>query len=407
MAQTDVTENNDVIFRFDDILKKALIADIKVGNTPFLVGPAGIGKSSYLESLAKELGTKVFTLTCNQLAYKDDLSGVRAMHDEKTGKWTQVFFPHASIAACIEYAKANPRETPIMFLDEVNRSSSDITSAVLSFTTARVIGTEKIPDNVRFVVAGNDKGNVTTLDSASIRRFVVYHVAPDTATYLGLNQNLNPHIKAVLEKYPDDIMCETNVMAGQDDDDDTAVYTDFDPDSDDFLQGTVPRTLTYLSNWMNEVGDAALKQYLANGVLQGLIAAHVGNTVFTAHLIEEIQTSMVSVAASTKAVTVPKPAVYDSLKACTTVDDLDDMIQNQLTDKERSGCLLYALHEAADNGVIIKELSDNTTQFDQDDLAIMIDAMRVSELDRANVDTFVGLNTTISNSVSAVLMVMR
>ena len=42
--------------------------DIKNNCVPMLVGDPGIGKSSWVESLAKRLGTKCFTLPVNQLA---------------------------------------------------------------------------------------------------------------------------------------------------------------------------------------------------------------------------------------------------------------------------------------------------------------------------------------------------
>src|SRR5699024_7763864 len=151
------------------------------GQTPALLGEPGIGKSALIEDLAREFKTKVFTLPVNQLADRADLTGVR-MTQSAQGDWGQSFFPHETIMSAIRYAEDNPDEHPILFLDEFNRASSDITSAILSFQTLRRIGTIEFPDNLRLIVAGNDKGNVTALDKASITRFAVYRVKPDIET---------------------------------------------------------------------------------------------------------------------------------------------------------------------------------------------------------------------------------
>lgn len=97
--------------------------------------------------------------------HKADLTGARLVPYQKVDGSThykQVFYPHQDIQDAVDYALANPNEYPILFLDEINRSTSDVTSAALSLPTLRRIGSEKLPPNLRIMVAGNDKGNVTT-----------------------------------------------------------------------------------------------------------------------------------------------------------------------------------------------------------------------------------------------------
>src|SRR5690606_36536525 len=114
-------------------------------------------KSSFVEDLAKAMDTKAFVLACNQLADKADLTGGRLVPYETAGgetSYKQVFYPHQVIQDAIDYALANPREWPILFLDEINRSTSDVTSAALSLPTLRQIGSISLPKNLRLMIAG-------------------------------------------------------------------------------------------------------------------------------------------------------------------------------------------------------------------------------------------------------------
>lgn len=287
-------------------------ATLASGKTPALLGEPGIGKSSLVEDLSKEFKTEVFTLPVNQLADRADLTGVRMVKNEKTGIYRQEAFPHSTIMDAIEYADAHPDEFPILFLDEFNRATPDITSSILSFQTLRRVGTINLPDNLRLIVAGNDHGNVTSLDQASISRFTLYNVKPDIETFMSV-QPLNPYIQSILSKYPEDLTASkivTQAVTVQDDDDEededgSAEMFGLEFDTEDtFEQITRPRTITYLSEWMDEMGldnsgSDAEKQLLGSmfsdigdgdqSVLLAAIEGHVGSTTFAQHLFDEIQ----------------------------------------------------------------------------------------------------------------------
>lgn len=141
------------------------------------------------------------------------------------------------IQECIDYAEKNPREWPILFLDEINRTTSDVTSGPLTLVTLRRTGYVELPKNVRIVVAGNDRGNVTSLDEASLSRFAIFHIEPDAATLMSvLGDNINPWVKTVLTQYPGLIFQKSTpeaiVADGQDDDrqrdDGRSVVTPYD-----------------------------------------------------------------------------------------------------------------------------------------------------------------------------------
>ena len=222
--------------KFDQTLMTLVRRNIEQNTIPMLLGEPGIGKSSWLTNLAALMHTSCFTLACNQLADKADLTGARLVPVTETQTdnngneilvttgYKQVFYPHAVIHDAIEYAEKHPRETPILFLDELNRTTPDVTSEALSIPTLRSIGSKNLPNNLRVVIAGNDKGNVTSLDEASISRFVLYHVEPDVQTFFQVEPDLNPFIKTVLQPHPECIFCKKliDAVAEKDNDDDTA-----------------------------------------------------------------------------------------------------------------------------------------------------------------------------------------
>ena len=307
-----MSSNNCITF---NTLKPNLMADITSNIVPFLVGEPGIGKSAILKNLAHQLHTRVFILSVNQLGTREDLTGARTIKDNKTETYRQIFFPHASVQDAIDYAKEHPTETPILFLDEINRTSPDVTSATLQLITERRLGTTKLPDNIRIVAAGNDNGNVNALDGASLTRMSIYHVTPDAPSWLeAMKDRLNPYIHDVIEHHPDLLVCK-EIQAPTVDDD-----TDDDDDDDDdssnafnelfddnsFTQMTVPRTLEYASQYLNALGfthqgDQKERQCFSEyqpsytdydnvqNVLSTGLKAHLGDTAFTRALYDDLR----------------------------------------------------------------------------------------------------------------------
>lgn len=370
-----------------------IIGDLRAGLTPTLLGEPGIGKSSLIEDLARIFKTKVFTLPVNQLGDKTDLTGVR-MTKSSTGNYRQEAFPHSIIMDCIEYCIDHPNETPILFLDEFNRASSDITSAILSFQTLRKIGDIKFPDNMQLIVAGNDRGNITALDGASVSRFSLYKLRPDIETFLSV-QTLNPFILDVLNQHPEDLMSPKldtliNKTDNDNDDDDQTEMTllmSLDSiDDEGFEQITRPRTITYTSCWLNAMGidksgsdeeKTILSEMLLNNafsidsenVLMAGIEAHVGETVFAQHLYEHIRTyfntiinSNTSSAQAILSKLRPQQSIINALSRSNDTADTESIIES-LNQKEKINTLIW-LNE----GINVKEINNNRAvqQFVQD-----------------------------------------
>ena len=375
--------------------------------------------------LATRMHTKVFVLACNQLADKADLTGARLVPITTTEKvngktvetqeYEQRFYPHVAISRAIRYAKDHPTETPILFMDEINRTTPDVTSAALSIPTLRSIGYTDLPDNLRVVTAGNNKGNIIALDTASISRFVMYPVQPDVDTFLGLDDNLNPFVRNVLTHHPETIFGKGMpaslsgiTMKKNDDDDDETTYNidDILDDGEEMLQITTPRTITGVSNWLNSFTNDELRMLIATSVetqegdtvsaLQEALEGHTGKTAFTSLLLQEIVTGINTVNNQSAVLTVPKPKCYDTLKTG-SMQDTFAYIQN-MDDRDKSGCLVYALYEKEDNSDIISYIAKNTKTLEPEDTKTLAKLFSSSAISETNKEAFFNAGTQLTNS---------
>lgn len=409
------------MFKFDETLMSFVRRDLDHGLIPMLLGEPGIGKSSWLMALADLMHTQCFVLACNQLADKADLTGARLVPvtaaDGTVEGYKQTFYPHAVVYDAIEYAKNNPRETPILFMDELNRTTPDVTSEALSIPTLRSIGSVKLPDNLRVVIAGNDKGNVTSLDEASISRFVLYHVGPDVQTFLSLDPELNIFVKNVLTAHPECIFCKTMpvVVAGSDknddDDDDNVNIEEIIDEGEGMYQITTPRTISGISKWLNSFTNQELIQalsttYVVDGVetsaLKEGIEGHIGSTAFSALLLAEIATNVMNTNNQANLSVIGKPQCYDTMKTCADRTALNSFIQS-MSDRERSGCILYALYEKQDNATYIEALAPCVAKLETEDARTLMQLAAAEQLDIDNVNVLTSMNVPIAASLGAIM----
>lgn len=415
--------------KFGTTLTKSVARDFKVGLIPALLGQAGIGKSSFFEALAEEWGTKCFTVACNLMDNKADLTGARLMEDTdpNTGAKTykQAYFPHEDIDEAIDYAIAHPDETPVLFLDEINRGGVDVASGSLGLATARKIGRRRLPDNLLVAVAGNDTGNIVTLDEAALSRFSLYKVEPDADTFLGLTQNLNAYIRTVLENRPELIVCSTSPREKVTDEDgntvDDAVPTDFLLDAqEEMKQITVPRTLTYLSHWLNDVSRQELTELMSvNNQIKApgsghirevselveIIEGKIGNTEFSVELIsvigEDIRNNTPGSGAGAAAI-VTRTTEYDRLIAASSRTDIEAIIASMSADA-LGNTLLYALTDSRDNTDILAALELQITTLTADHNRMLVQILSANAYDNQNMETLRNSNSTLAQTLSPVL----
>lgn len=321
--------------KFNDTLKDLIVLQIKNNNNiPALIGDPAIGKTKFTQEIAEALGAKPFIINVNELSSKEDLSGPRVI--EENGRYVQKFFPHHDIMQAVEYADEHPDELVLLTMDEINRSGPDVTSVTLSVVTSRRIGSYDIPENLRFIVTGNDRGNITALDEASISRFTIWHVEPDAETFLAIMAQKgqeHPWITQILTENPELIFCR---KIGKDTED------PYDLDDDAMDQLTGPRTLEGLINTLNSItengqkpenmhklfGEAVEVHGEQTNVGEQLIISHIGETEFSGKLIEMILRDMdliVNKSVATNhaaAISVPNDVMEDLLNA-TDISDIE------------------------------------------------------------------------------------
>lgn len=412
---------------FNELLVTTTIKLLDANRVPALIGEPGIGKSSFVEDVARRTNTRCFTLPCNTLADKADLTGARLVLDEKTGVWSQKFFPHSTISKAIRYAEANPNEQPILFLDEINRTTSDVTSGTLTLVTLRSIGDEDLPKNLRIIVAGNDKGNVTALDDASVSRFAIINVAPDASTLIEvLDKNLHPCVKTVLEKHPETVFVKnTNEQAvadGQDDDDDdnatVSVFDLFDG-TEEIRPFATPRTIDGVSQYLNVLSFEEIASLMATpsttrdgrhvSYLQEVIEGMTGNTSFTTLLMGVISDELSKGSTgNNNAQRVVKPRIYSELKeaAKTSVDAVNQVVAT-MTDNDASGCFVFAMYEREDNAVIIKALNERLTNLAQNHINDFILLLSSGALYAKNCETVNRLDHGLAKQLNMFIEAMN
>lgn len=404
--------------KFDSILMDTVKKVLESNHVPMLLGEPGIGKSSWVEALATLMHTKVFVLACNQLSDKADLTGARLAPVGKKSiknadgsvseetEYAQVFFPHIVVKQAIDYAVAHPTETPILFLDELNRTTPDVTSEALSLPTLRSLGNVPLPENLRIITAGNDKGNITSLDEASRTRFVLLHVTPDVETFLTVNPDLNTFVHKVISSHPETIFGRglpaslagaSNKDDDNDDDDVHAIEEIFMDDGEDMTQLTTPRTISSISDWLNQCTNDELKVYMATltinddgdnvSILQEIIEAHTGKTAFSALLLSEIISGINTVNTQANKMNVPKPRVYDKLINQPTRDELVEFVE-QMSENDRSGCLVYSLFTKGTNPDIIQTLSINTDKLLPEDSNLFVNLLTQNLIPDENKSAF-------------------
>ena len=412
---------------FNELLVTTTVKLLDANRVPALMGEPGIGKSSFVEDVARRTNTRCFTLPCNLLADKADLTGARLVLDEKTGIWSQKFFPHDTISQAINYAKDNPNEQPILFLDEINRTTSDVTSGTLTLVTLRRIGNEDLPKNLRIIVAGNDRGNITALDDASVSRFAIINVAPDASTLIEvLGKSLHPYVKTVLEKHPETVFVKnTNeqvVADGQDDDDDdnatVSVFDLFDG-TEEIRPFATPRTIDGVSQYLNVLSFEEIASLMATpsttrdgrhvSYLQEVIEGMTGNTSFTTLLMGVISDELSKGSTgNNNAQRVVKPRIYSELKeaAKTSVDAVNQVIAT-MTDNDASGCFVFAMYEREDNAVIIQALNERLTNLAQNHINDFILLLSSGALYAKNCETVNRLDHGLAKQLNMFIEAMN
>lgn len=403
-------------FIFDDTFVAILEADIDANVVPALMGPPGIGKSSVALAIAKSLGTKCFVLAVNEIGDRADLTAGRLLPElddngEPTGNFGQQFYPHKTIMDAISYAEAHPNKPVLLMLDEINRTTPDITSSALSLPTRRAIGSKDLPKNLKLIIAGNLKGNVVALDSASITRFSIYHVAADAEVFLSYMTRRNQTNPIKLNRFIEKALREDNKLVfqearpeayasgnGDDEDSPEVSMADLVDAGDEMLQFTTPRTLEYLNDWLETyekrvpdgfrelMGTTIEQEAREISALQAIIESKIGNTPTADKIIALIATELANtnnVTAPSTSMVVPRPLSYHEIENATSIDELTEAIE-KLDEEQRQLSILYALHQSVDNETKIQHLAEGIGQMLPETNTIFVEMLRNNAIDAGN-----------------------
>ena len=217
------------------ILLSNLIADKSIYLTPLLSGPHGIGKSTVIHEIAKELHGVAITIDGGQLK-EGEITGLPYQYSDKEGNISFRFLPHYSVKRIQErekriYLKSHPDrdshlfqdihnpyarnnlsadekikkilsgeiQPVIFFLDEINRTERGVYKELRNLLLNRSINGYVFPWWVFFVGARNPSTSSSYYqtidrDPAQLDRFIKIDVKTNSSSFLNYGQehNLSP-----------------------------------------------------------------------------------------------------------------------------------------------------------------------------------------------------------------------
>lgn len=171
--------------------------------TPMLWGRHGIGKSSVVQQLGRELGYRVLTVILSQKEAVDLAGVLYTFEDPKLGMSVTASHPPAWFAQAVKDGNL------ILFLDEFNMARREVMNAAFELILDRRLNNVTLPDSVFIVCAGNpedERYDVTPLSESLRDRLMHVQVTPDTDAWLAWaqeSQRIHPDVIRFLQRVPD------------------------------------------------------------------------------------------------------------------------------------------------------------------------------------------------------------
>lgn len=146
--------------------------------TRYLMGAAGLGKSSVVKEIAKDRGYYVVDLRLSELE-PADLVGMPQVIKREDGRYETIY-----AAPTWWYDLENNDGKCILFLDELDRASENMQPLAMQLTLDRRAGGRTLPKNVIIYAAGNgEKYQTAHLDQALVNRLVMINFTPTPAEW--------------------------------------------------------------------------------------------------------------------------------------------------------------------------------------------------------------------------------
>ncbi|MBQ6885223.1 MAG: AAA family ATPase [Clostridia bacterium] len=183
IPQVTVQEVVDILsLLYSDAIKKQI--SFKRIITPFLWGPAGVGKSQAVRQIAQEIekrtDKKAQVIDVRLLLFNPiDLRGIPTINEDKTlAVWLkpQIF-----------KMDENPDTVNILFLDELTAAPQSLQAAAYQICLDRKVGEHQLPDNCIVIAAGNrttDQSVSYKMPKALCNRLMHFNVTTNYKAWL-------------------------------------------------------------------------------------------------------------------------------------------------------------------------------------------------------------------------------
>lgn len=149
--------------------------NLKGENIPLLImSHPGFGKTSTIAMYCKYKDYNLYTLIASQYS-SDDILGLQTLKEDKLKRLTPAWFDEMRELA------SNGKRT-LLFLDEITCVDEWIQGPLLDLIFNRKLGTQKLPDNVFIIAAGNyskDLNNTFKMSAPLVNRFLILNVWND------------------------------------------------------------------------------------------------------------------------------------------------------------------------------------------------------------------------------------
>lgn len=231
---------------------------IKVKQPVFVHGTMGIGKSSIVRQIAKDLDREFIDIRLSQVD-QTDLRGIPYFNPET--KRMDYGIPSE--------LPTDPNSTAIIFLDEMNQASPAVSAAAYQLILDRRIGQYVLPKGVVIIAAGNkasDAGVNFKMPAPLANRFIHFELVINYDDWRdwAIEHRIHPSIIGYLEVNQHEL------------------YT-FSPKSPDEKAFATPRTWEFVSNVLEdeEGNDSLMTDMVSAAIGEGLALKFIAHRNLT------------------------------------------------------------------------------------------------------------------------------
>ena len=188
-------------------VKKFVTDCLFAGLVPFVQSSPGMGKSTIMRDIAKDLQLKMIDHRLSTSA-PEDLSGLPRF--DENGR--AVFAPFADLFPLEDTPKPEGKEGWMLFLDEFNSASKSVQAASYKLILDRMTGQHRLHQNCVITAAGNlstDRAITNPISTAMQSRVVHLEMQISFEEWLydvALKQNYDSRIIAYLSQFPSKLM---------------------------------------------------------------------------------------------------------------------------------------------------------------------------------------------------------